>query len=207
MLTILLLLLLFFTYKIKNKIRLIIILVLISLSLLQIDSFKSRITSVLTTKLDSSNKNRVEIWKRSIKDIIEHPIKGNGFANFKSTNEKKLERLDVSKLTNYEKAAYHYDHSHNSYLELFFGLGIFGLLNYILIYVILIKKLYIKFKLKGNDVYLFAIFSILNFLITGLTEVTIYHRRFNEIVLFIVATVLVSSNFKEEENYDKKSQV
>ena len=184
--------------SIKKKIVILMVFILFLGSVLQVDTLRTRLSSVLTTKLDGSNSKRLELWKTSIYGIKKHPLKGNGFISFMTvSNEEELEKkAKKEKITKLQEEVYkiNFAHPHQNYLSLWMGLGIFGLFLYVIILLNILKKLISKYIKNKNIEYIIGIAFITALILLGLTDVMIRFRRVNEILFYVVGILFIITN-------------
>jgi O-antigen ligase len=181
---------------------------------LQVKTLRNRLESVLTTKLDGSNSQRLELWKTSIYGITNHPLKGNGFISFmkvsKEEHEDKIKNRE--KITEIQKETYkfNFNQPHQNYLSIWMGLGIFGLFLYVVILVNILKELVLKYVENKNMEYIIGISFIVSLLLLGLTDTMIRFRRVNEIIFYIAGILLMLNEKKLSEgkkNYKSKVEI
>ena len=86
---------------------------------------------------------RVYVWKKALEKAPNHLFTGIGVDNFKYV-------LDGEPIRRYE---FYYDKAHNEYLEILINEGIFSLLSYVIMYLIIFIK-GIKYSFKNKEIYL-----------------------------------------------------
>jgi O-antigen ligase len=103
---------------------------------------KSRVDFVSLT-------GRIPLWEVCISYIFDRPFLGYGFNSFWTGKH-------VLAVTNEANWPVGVPSAHNAYLEIALGLGIFGLIIYVFILLISIKKCYALFKTYHNEGYAFS---------------------------------------------------
>jgi O-antigen ligase len=200
--------------RMKTKMMILIIFLMFLGGALQVKTLRNRLESVLTTKLDGSNSQRLELWKTSIYGITNHPLKGNGFISFmkvsKEEHEDKIKNRE--KITEIQKETYkfNFNQPHQNYLSIWMGLGIFGLFLYVVILVNILKELVLKYVENKNMEYIIGISFIVSLLLLGLTDTMIRFRRVNEIIFYIAGILLMLNEKKLSEgkkNYKSKVEI
>lgn len=130
---------------------------------------------------ETSNSQRIEIWKASIQSIIKHPLLGVGIGNFPVVLGQDLALAKAG------------SSAHNLYLNIAAEMGILALLATLWFLWLLIKKVFYNFM--GSDSPLESIYfaACLIFipwvLIYSLTDVAIFDER--AFLLFVITAALI----------------
>lgn len=132
-------------------------------SLISFKSFKSMVDT--SERMPDSNKARLELWSKSLQIIKDNPVFGLGIGQFKSVHDK----YDFSE-------GARYGHPHNDLLNIGVNSGLFGLISFVLIWVIFFYKVLKKYFFSLNkenliiSLMLGGALAILGFLISGLFQ-------------------------------------
>ena len=113
-----------------------------------------------------SNKGRLEIWRKTISSISEHPLLGVGIGNFPIVLGE-----DISSVKRGASA-------HNLYLDIFSEMGIFGLLVFLLLIFEILQTSWRVFKRNSDN--LFKLFA----LAFGVYAIWIFAYSFFDVTLF-----------------------
>ncbi len=141
---------------------------------------ENRIESILDFG-ETSNSQRITIWKASIRSIIKHPLIGVGIGNFPVVlgQDLSLSRAGSS--------------AHNLYLNIVAEMGILAIIISLLFLWLLIKKAYTDFISSGDPIptiyYGTALIFIPWVLFYSLTDVAIFDER--AFLLFVVTISLI----------------
>lgn len=130
---------------------------------------------------------RMELWKSSLPAVKERFISGYGLASF--------EKLSGSFFKLETRAA-----AHNTYLEVLFETGIFGLLSYILIYLSTLKMLYLKMKTsiyKLSLEYAIVFAYVVSYLIICFSDNMLHYLAFNWYFWFFLGVMIKAISFDE----------
>ncbi len=138
---------------------------------------------------ETSNAQRVLIWKASLKSIIKHPVLGVGIGNFPVVLNQNLELSKAG------------SSAHNIYLHIAAEMGILALIVSLWFLWLLLKKAYINFTTE-KDSFLSVYFAgILIFvpwvLLYCLTDVALFDER--SFLLFVTVISLIFVN-KDKNN-------
>lgn len=152
--------------------------------------FEWFIVGVLKKSLTFST--RTLIWDRVEKLIVEHPFLGYG---------QECNLTIVSKLGNP-----HYTHAHNTFLDVLYKCGLFGLIFHLLLIILPCKELY-----KYKDYFLAKILSVLLF---SAMIMMIFEARQEKIGLYLIlvfsyniGNIITSFNHSEKFSFLKKEKI
>ncbi|MBE9504679.1 MAG: O-antigen ligase family protein [Proteobacteria bacterium] len=172
--------------------------VLISLLFL-ILSFPNPLNSRIQTLLDSdfqSNKERIYIWKTSVRMASDHPLVGVGAGNW---GEKAAEHYFplIEKETGYKLTGH--GHAHNTYLTWLSESGIPGLLLFLTFWSLVVRRLfYVKSTVpKGSFDYALIVGTLGglgNLFIAGMFE-----HNFGTSVILLLISFLIGLSLKPSE--------
>ena len=127
---------------------------------------------------ETEGSNRIEVWTRTWKMIMEEDyfgyILGNGFSG-------------VGKVA--------YSGAHNDFLEVFYDYGIFGLILYVLMHVKLIQYVFMMIKRKSRYAAPMGMSYAIFFVVSNTSQIVIY--PYFEILFVIVWGYLIASDHKE----------
>ena len=152
--------------------------------------FGQRIKSIIDFG-ETSNSQRIAIWKASLESIKKHPLLGVGIGNFPTVLDQRifLARAGSS--------------AHNIYLHIASEIGIFGLLASICFLWLLFKKSYYNFVSEKDSFLVLYYGASLLFipwvLIYSLTDVALFDER--AFLMFAVNVALILGlNFNKEKS-------
>lgn len=184
---------------INNKFRPVILILGISLisSLLFFNFFtktneaKSHLVSI-TNPNDGSGKDRIELWKRSIKIIEDEPIFGEGPASWKIEMLKYGNKGLVS-----EDNITFYQRPHNDFLWIASEYGLLGLVLYSLIFILAFVSLIRQIIIDGEEntlaFKLAILFSLVGFIVYSFLSFP-HERIIHNLILTMLFAMIVSGN-------------
>lgn len=148
---------------------------------------QNRLRSVLDFG-ETSNKERIRIWKLSAQSIIKHPLVGVGIGNFPVVLKQDLSLARAG------------SSAHNLYLHIAAEMGITALVLSLIFLYLLMKKVYINFIDSVNSLEMIYFSAMLIFLpwvlIYSLTDPAIFDER--AFLLFTVVCSIIFSNKKPD---------
>ncbi|MDP2910383.1 MAG: O-antigen ligase family protein [bacterium] len=140
---------------------------------------------------ETSNSQRIEIWKASIQSIIKHPLLGVGIGNFPVVLGQDLALAKAG------------SSAHNLYLNIAAEMGILALFAAFWFLWMLIKKVFynfMNFDSPLKSVYFAACLIFIPWvLIYSLTDVAIFDER--AFLLFVITAALIFSQNKTRLNF------
>lgn len=138
---------------------------------------------------ETSNKQRIEIWKKSFLSIEKHPLLGVGIGNFPIVLDQ-----DIS----LAKAG---SSAHNLYLHIAAEMGLLALIITLWFIWLLIRKAYLNFMKSKDDFLLVYFASALIFIpwvfLYSLTDVAIFDER-TFLLFSITAALIIGFNNRTE---------
>ncbi len=149
---------------------------------------------------------RFILWKQTFKMIADHPFFGCGISNWKILYPK----YGITGIDFMDSGLLKPEHPHNDYLLVFAEQGVFGLIIYLLIFILIIKKAFqniksaISSKNKIRNLFMFC--GICGFMILSLFGFPM--QRFYQMIflmLFFVFTIINETD--KEETIIKKNSV
>ena len=129
-----------------------------------------------------SNDERMMMWKSSIEAFKERPILGYGYQNFEPHSTEMIIKHKIPGII-------FHGHAHNNFLEILATTGLLGLLTMLCWNAFWILEV-IK---KGNLTFILVFPYIVNFLIGGITQVTINDGEVQFFFLTVYALSVVST--------------
>lgn len=151
------------------------------------DLFKKRVRSIIDFG-ETSNSQRIQIWKDSLRSIKDHPILGVGIGNFPVVLNQKLELARAG------------SSAHNIYLHIAAEMGIPALILALWFIWLLLKRLYSNFISDHDSIlatyYGATLLFIPWILIYSLTDVALFDERAFLIFVITVSLVLIKKPLK-----------
>lgn len=148
---------------------------------------------------EGNSKGRLLIWQNTAEIIKEKPLSGYGVGNHKLA----IMKVECAKKHDYIVS----DHAHNDFLEMFSELGIFGLLIYVLTYVIAAIYVLKQMFAKGvNELYRLRAMVGGSLLLTYMNDAVFnfpLERADCQIYLAIGLALLVSNHIKIRGKWNK----
>ncbi len=146
---------------------------------------RNRVRSIIDFG-ETSNKERIRIWKLSLQSIVRHPLLGVGIGNFPVVLEQDLSLARAG------------SSAHNLYLHIAAEMGIPALLIALAFLGLLLKKLFSDF-ISASDTLLMIYFGAMLIylpwvLIYSLTDPAIFDER--AFLLFVITCALILVNKK-----------
>lgn len=167
------------------------LIIFVSVLMFSVPSIKERAFSITDLKHNTSNVERVYLWKTAFDMVIDNPIAGVGFKQWRNRFAGYGEKYSGE--WRFTDAAYH--HAHNLYLTVAAETGVVGLILFASFWLYVMYALFRS--LKGFDEDSFekafiagAFFGLLNMLIGGIFEANILKPQ---IMLF--AAYLIGASF------------
>jgi len=139
----------------------------------------------LTQKIllqDLSGQVRRQMWSETIEYLKDYPILGAGLSGYK-------EKIEPYHQTDYIEI---FLYPHNIFLNFWVSLGIFGLMGFIWLSVLLIIKLVESYKVSSSKEYLVLLIAFLAIIIQGIVEVPYFKNDLTIIFWLIIAGCLSS---------------
>ncbi|PUU87352.1 MULTISPECIES: O-antigen ligase family protein [Halanaerobium] len=172
----------------------ILLIIFISLPNVYTERFISSFNIEYDLKTNRSNTTRIGLWTSAVKMFMNNPINGVGYDQFKQAY-----------INNYKiKGISPFSHSHNNLLNFAAELGIIGLLSFLYLMFIVLKRLIIDYKYAININYkLFYLSSILVFVIYNVQGLTQYNFGDTEplhLFWFFIAITFIISNLNFNTN-------
>ncbi|HYU64890.1 MAG TPA: O-antigen ligase family protein [Candidatus Paceibacterota bacterium] len=148
------------------------------------DLFIKRVHSIIDIA-ETSNKERIRIWKLSLKSIIEHPVLGRGIGNFPVVLNQNLVLGKAG------------SSAHNIYLHIAAEMGIIALLASLYFLGLIFVAIYHKFKTTHSELLLIYYATSLIYLawvlIYSLTDVALFDER--TFLLFVAMVALSQAQY------------
>jgi len=132
-------------------------------SLITFKGFESMVDT--SEDMPKSNRQRIELWNKSIDIIKDYPVFGIGIGQFESMHDK----------YNFSKEA-RFGHPHNDFLNVAVNSGLIGLVSFLIIWVIFFKNILKRYYYSLNkenlilNLKLGSAFAVSGFLIAGLFQ-------------------------------------
>jgi len=140
-----------------------------------------------------SNSVRIGLWNSAFNMFLDNPVNGVGYENFKDSYIRKYKIEGIPA----------FSHSHNNILNFAAELGIFGLLSFSYLMILILKNLIFYYiNCKNINVKLFYLGSILLFVVYNIQGLTQYNFGDTEplhLFFFVIALNFVIKNRFEFE--------
>lgn len=185
------------------------IIILLSPANTTINRFISDINHLSTTNIDDihkdskisfSTKERVFLLINSKDMILEYPLTGIGYQNFKKHIVRETEKV------NRKYGMAHHDHAHNDFIDLWAKIGILGLLVLIYFYVVNIKYFYKSINKNGSNFFgkigMVTLLSQFGFM---LTQTQLAHHQ-PTLFLLVFLMVCISQTVKKQSSVVTKHE-
>ncbi len=135
---------------------------------------------------------RLDMWREAINQFASDPIHGIGLRQFQTRNARALEtgRIELQPIQKF-------DHAHNQYLDTLASGGLVGLLALAFVFGGPLLFFYKAWRDDPTELAFAGIWVILAFLIFGLTEVTLFHKRTLYVygsLIAIIGGMLIAAN-------------
>lgn len=141
---------------------------------------------------EGNSKGRLLIWKNTSEIIKQKPLSGYGVGNHKLA----IMKVECAKKHDYIVS----DHAHNDFLEMFSELGVFGLLVYILTYLVAaVMTLKQMFASKSDEIYRLRAMVGGGLILTYMNDAVFnfpLERADCQIYLAIGVAILISNHIK-----------
>lgn len=134
------------------------------------------------------NEGRINIWKTAFKMIKDHPIFGVGNGNFTFLYDTYVERYPELSMPGYSGYP-----THNSYLKILTELGIPGIVAFMIMLILIVKRLFYVFFNSNGKVRLFytgLIASMITFLGLNLFDNMLFAPKVTTYFWIYVATII-----------------
>lgn len=149
------------------------------------DTFKNRLVSTANVTTDSSNVERILIWKSCIRMIEDYPVLGVGLGEFKNFYDNGYQEAE-SKVS--------LVHAHNNILQICVESGLVGLFGFLYLACYIFFKNFNEWR-KTKDPYSLMIWgSWLGFMSFGMFDLTIDHSAITKAMWFLFGCILVFKN-------------
>lgn len=178
--------------------RIIISIFIISIIFITIfPSFQTRFNSIFDIS-NSSNNERILMWRSAIEMWKEKPILGHGIGSFEKLYPEKY-MLKNARLKSRRYA-------HSNIFDLLAETGILGLASYLYLFIVIIKHGLNKLKVlktKAKIVNYGYFISITTFFIHGLTFTNIFISHSANVFWFIISIYITDLKLMEDENHNE----
>ena len=151
---------------------------------------KSIIDRFSNLNQDASANLRLRYYTNGINHIIEHPFYGCGLGNWKIQSI----AYESKVLKNYQVSY----HMHNDFLQFGAELGLFGMVFYVSIFLILILKLF-KIYLKSKETLPFILGLSLLVYITDAMFNFPFERTISQSMFIVFSSMILAQNFTNEK--------
>lgn len=156
------------------------------------DIYVNRFMSIFDIKHNKGNITRLNLWRSALLIYKDHWINGIGLNNFSK----------VVKLEPYfHESMISTSHAHNNFLQIAAETGSIGLTSFLLLFYVIIKKLYIFYQSTTNHnlklFFLGTLGVIVVYLTHGLTEYILNDRFTGRLVWFILGISIVLARRKK----------
>ncbi len=130
---------------------------------------------------------RVPLWEAALDYVFARPLTGYGYQGFWTSDH----TGQIASRIGWAPYA-----GHSTYIDLLLGLGLFGLLVFLLVYALGIRRARKNFRQTGNVIYAFMAAVLCFALMHGLLETMLLTANW---LSFLCLTVLVILGFQEPE--------
>lgn len=160
----------------------------VGLVIAYVPAFKARIFSIGNLQSDTSNIERILVWKSALQMFGDHPLTGVGAGNFGQVYQKNY----VSPHALYPRL----NHAHNNFLHMLAETGVIGLLGFLSLFGYLIIYFYQAYR-RNNDNYwgLIGFLIVLVWLLHGLTEYNLGSSIIMRLFWVLMGLVLAQLEF------------
>lgn len=191
--------------------------------------YVSRLKDIYRVEEVGSNLARLYMWEEAFEQFKRSPLRGNGYANYDSEAvrrhpeykeyidyDTRKRKKDYRLLSNEDKAKLHAylerEHAHNDLMELLANTGLSGVIAYISyilsLFIVLVKNYRLERDKMKKNIYYIGILSMVFLQLYGLTDVTIYMGKVNQIQSILVgmsfSLIYVNSRMKSVNTFSKK---
>ncbi len=150
-----------------------------------------RVLSIGNVSTDSSNVERLYIWKSSLQMFEDHPLLGVGFSQYeKSYHEKYI--LPEAKMK-------YLGHAHSNVMQYLGESGLLGCTALVIFWACLLSYGYRGWRRKRNPAYAALFLIVLGMILQGLTEYNMGNSVVAKLYWFIVAICLQWIRLSKEE--------
>ncbi len=192
--------------------------------------YVSRLKGIYRVEEVRSNLARIYMWEEAFEQFKNSPLRGKGYANYDYEAvrrhpeykeyidyETKKRKKNYRSLSNEDKAKIHAyierDHAHNDTMELLATTGLSGVIVYMSYILSLFIVLVRNYRLERDDVkknmYYIGILSMVFLQLYGLTDVTVYMGKVNQIQSILVGmslSLIYAKSRMEPENILSKKK-
>ena len=163
------------------------------------DIYINRFLSIFELENNRSNVTRINLWKSSILIYKDHFINGVGLDSFEEVIH--MDEYSVKPVGTTSSA-------HSNYFQLAAETGTLGLLSFLLLFFIFLKKFYTSYKreeiLEIKILYLATIGMIFSFLVHGGTEYILNDRFLGRIMWFLLAAGYSSIYYYNNKDLERE---
>jgi O-antigen ligase len=140
---------------------------------------------------------RLDMWREAINQFASNPIHGIGLRQFQKENVRALEtgRIEL-------QAIRKFDHAHNQYLDTLASGGLLGVLALALVFGGPLLFFLKAWRDDQGQLAFAGIWVVLAFLVFGLTEVTLFHKRTLYVygsLVAIIGGMLIAGNTEKQQ--------
>ena len=153
------------------------------------DVFKQRLESISNITTDSSNVERILVWKSCLKMISDYPVFGVGMNEFKTFYDNGYRDIKSEKSL---------VHAHNNALQIASESGLVGLFGFLYLACYIFFKNFNEWRKTKNPYSLMLWGAWLGFMIFGMFDLTIDHSAITKAMWFLFGCILV---FKNKDYY------
>lgn len=175
-----------FRYVMKSKKAMAVcltILMLIGIGFAYSPKYQKRLVSITNTTTNTSNADRIRIWRSCVRMISDYPVTGVGLGNFR----------EVYRFGGYrtKDTVQNLPHSHNNIMQLWTETGTVGIIGFLTMSLFILFSNF-KIWLQSKDPYSLMVWGPwLGFMIFGMFDLIIDHSAITKAWWFLLATLLV----------------
>lgn len=166
-------------------------------------SIRDRITSIFNVTTETSNTQRISLWRTHLEMFKDHPILGVGYERAKPLLAEYYQKLNITDGF--------YGHAHNDFLNTLSGVGIFGAIAFVWFSLYFLILGFKTFKRSSTDqtkiLSLGALGAQIYCFIGGITQCNFYDNEVNHILIFtwaILVAIRPYQNIFSESSLTKK---
>jgi exopolysaccharide production protein ExoQ len=146
--------------------------------------------SAVTTAVgrDATLTGRTELWRLATQSIRSRPILGYGYGVFWDASSQEAARI---------RSVIQWDapSAHNGYMDLLLGVGLVGLLLYVVAYVVAVRRAFILFRNDPENDTVWPLVLLAEILLCQLTEATIVSPHSIYWTLYVATCFSISKPF------------